>query len=196
MFTGIVEACSGVVGWKEGRLVVESPADWVAEPPQIGDSIAVNGCCLTVVDTIGGLGFDLSPETIARTTFEWTKPGDRVNLERPVRVDARLGGHIVQGHVDGRGEVLGIKPLAESYEVAFRVPEGGRRYLIDKGSISVDGVSLTVCEPDEDTFSVWIIPHTFAVTKFGLYQPGDRVNLEYDMLAKHVEKLMAFYRPL
>ena len=186
MFTGIVEEMGRVERFdrEAGRLRIA--CETVLGDASIGDSIAVNGCCLTVVDL--GPGWweaDLSAETVGRTGFERVRVGDPVNLERPVRLDDRLGGHLVQGHVDGVGEVLEPAP-----DLRVRVAEPLSRYLVDKGSVTVDGVSLTVVEPGDDWFTVAVIPHTAAVTTLGSKQPGDLVNLEVDVVAKYVERLL------
>lgn len=187
MFTGIVEELGRIERFDDGRLVIA--ADLVLADVGIGDSIAVNGCCLTVVTHDGETWeADLSPETIRRTAFESLRPGDRVNLERAVRADQRLGGHLVQGHVDAVGEVLAPVP-----DLRVRVPDHLMRYLVEKGSVTVDGVSLTIVDVTEDAFSVAIIPHTAEVTNLGAKVPGDRVNLEVDVIAKYVERLTSPY---
>jgi riboflavin synthase len=182
MFTGIVEEL-GRVAAAGTRLRVE--AEQVLDGARLGDSTAVNGCCLTLV-AIGDGWFeaDVSEETLRRTTLGGLAPGDRVNLERPVRLSDRLGGHLVQGHVDGVGEVVAPAP-----DLQVRMPGDLARYVIQKGSITVDGVSLTVVDPTDDGFSVAVIPHTAEVTTLGRRQPGDRVNLEVDVIAKYVERL-------
>jgi riboflavin synthase len=182
MFTGIVEEL-GTVAAAGTRLRVE--AEQVLDGARLGDSTAVNGCCLTLV-AIGDGWFeaDVSEETLRRTTLGGLAPGDGVNLERPVRLSDRLGGHLVQGHVDGVGEVVAPAP-----DLQVRMPADLARYVIQKGSITVDGVSLTVVDPTDDGFSVAVIPHTAEVTTLGRRQPGDRVNLEVDVIAKYVERL-------
>ncbi len=191
MFTGIVEEL-GRVESREGarvRIAARSVLDGV----QLGDSTAVNGCCLTVVafehpagDADGWWEADVSDETYARTSLGTLAPGDPVNLERPVRLIDRLGGHLVQGHVDAVGEV--VQPVPD---LRVRMPEHLARYVVEKGSIAVDGVSLTVVDVDDDSFSVAVIPHTAAVTTLGARQPGDPVNLEVDVMAKYAEKLLS-----
>jgi riboflavin synthase len=188
MFTGIVEELGRLAsrdGSREGsRLVIE--ASIVTEDAKVGDSIAVNGCCLTVTDVgAGWWGADAVAETLARTNLGDLAPGDAVNLERPVRLADRLGGHLVQGHVDAVGEVVAAAP-----ELRVRMPAGLLRYVVDKGSITVDGCSLTVVATLEDGFTVAVIPHTAQVTTLGLKGPGARVNLEVDMVAKYVERLL------
>ena len=158
----------------------------VLEDVKVGDSVAVNGCCLTVVDLgPGELAFDVVDETFARTTLGSLQPGDPVNLERPVRPADRLGGHIVQGHVDAVGEV--VSPAPDLY---VRTDPALLRYVVEKGSIAVDGISLTVVEDRADGFTVAVIPHTAEVTTLGARRPGDRVNLEVDLMAKYAEKLV------
>ena len=167
-------------------------ADVVTTDCATGDSIAVNGCCLTVVEHGDGWwAADAVEETLRRTCLGALVPGDRVNLERPVRLSDRLGGHIVQGHVDGVGEIIARTPSEHWEVVEIGLPDGLGKYLVDKGSITVDGVSLTVVEAKANTFTVSLIPETLARTTLGVRQPGDRVNLEADVLAKHVEKLLA-----
>jgi riboflavin synthase len=134
--------------------------------------------------------FDLAPETLSRTTLDTLGPGDGVNLERPVTLLTRLGGHLVQGHVDGVGEVREVRSVQDGREVTFGLPEATARYVVEKGSIAVDGVSLTVAGIGDDWFGVALIPHTLEVTTLGALEPGDRVNLEVDLMAKYVERLM------
>ena len=194
MFTGLVEESGTVIASEvEGhtaRLTVRAPTVHVGAKP--GDSIAVNGCCLTVVGSNGDrLTFDAVPETLARTNLGGLKPGDRVNLERPLEVGARLGGHFVQGHIDGVGTVLAVRPEENAVVMEIGVPLPLRRYLVEKGSITVDGVSLTVAEVTPESFTIWTIPHTRAITTLGQRVVGDPVNLECDLLGKYVERLMA-----
>lgn len=192
MFTGIVQGLGRVESLVDGVLLVRVPDELAGEQPwALGESVAVDGCCLTIVAHDGPLRFDLSPETIARTGFRRIRPRSPVNLERAMRLGDRFGGHIVQGHVDATGEIVSIQPEADSFRFTFRAPDGTGRYLIDKGSVAVDGISLTVVEPRGPEFDVWIIPHTMRVTNLGESKPGDPVNLEFDVLAKHVEKLLA-----
>ncbi len=188
MFTGIVQAVVKVKGFEGGRLTLEAPS-FIDEPWAIGESVAVSGCCLTLVDQEGGLAFDLSPETLARTSLGALRTGSAVNLERAMRPSDRFGGHIVQGHVDGIGRVVSVRPEGESW--VFRFACEGSRYLIDKGSVTIDGVSLTVVRPEGGEFDVWVIPHTYAHTSLHQRAAGDPVNLEYDVLAKYVERLLA-----
>ena len=191
MFTGIVEERGTVLEAGAFRLVVGCRT--VVSESDIGASVAVNGVCLTVV-TRGpeDLAFDLSEETLGRSTLGRLRPGDPVNLERPVTLSARLGGHLVQGHVDGVGEVAAIERDDQGGAVlTTRVPEGLLRYAVEKGSTTVDGVSLTIAELAGDGMRVALIPHTLAVTTLGTVVPGDLVNLEMDVIAKYVERLMA-----
>ena len=187
MFTGIVEELGEIEALADGRIRIA--AHKVLDDAHIGDSIAVDGCCITVVSQ--GEGWweaDLSDETLRRTTLGARQPGDAVNLERPVRVQDRLGGHIVQGHVDGVGEVTVAAP-----DLAVRMPRELLRYVVEKGSITVDGVSLTVVDVLDDGFTVAIIPHTMDVTTLGRRQPGDPVNLEVDVTVKYVERLLTWH---
>jgi riboflavin synthase len=189
MFTGIVEELGSVVSRQGPKLRIA--ASLVLEDAEQGDSIAVNGCCLTVVDQ--GAGWweaDVTVESYRRTNLGDLAPGDRVNLERPVLVQDRLGGHVVQGHVDAVGEIVDPVP-----DLRVRMPEELARYVVDKGSITVDGVSLTVVEALADGFTVAVIPHTAEVTTLGRKGPGDRVNLEVDVMAKYVERLLKGYLP-
>jgi len=189
MFTGIVEELGRLESLDGGRLKIAA-TDVLADVT-IGDSIAVNGCCLTVV-AFGADWWeaDVSDETISRTSLASALPGDGVNLERAVRVSDRLGGHLVQGHVDAVGEV--VEPVPD---LRVRMPDSLMRYVVEKGSVTVDGVSLTVVEPLDDGFTVAIIPHTAAVTTLGAKRPGDLVNLEVDVMAKYVERLVTAYLP-
>lgn len=191
MFTGIVEERGTVVEAGGPRLVVGCRS--VIADSDVGASVAVSGVCLTVVGrTVDDLVFDLSQETLDRSTLGRLAPGDPVNLERPVTLSARLGGHLVQGHVDGVGEVTGMARDDEGCAViTIRLPEGLLRYAVEKGSISVDGVSLTIASIVKDAITVALIPHTLAVTTLGTVVPGDPVNLEVDVIAKYVERLMA-----
>jgi riboflavin synthase len=184
MFTGIVEELGYVAAAGDGKLQVT--AFRVLDDVSIGASLAVNGCCLTVVAS-GDHWWeaDVSDETLRRTNLGDLAPGDPVNLERPVRLADRLGGHLVQGHVDAVGEVVDPAP-----DLRVRMPEGLLRYVVEKGSITVDGVSLTVVDRLPDGFTVAVIPHTAEVTTLGGRGPGDRVNLEVDLVAKYVESLL------
>jgi riboflavin synthase len=190
MFTGIVEELGSVlaVGHDGPTVRVRIGAGTVLDGARLGDSTAVDGCCLTVVaQGDGWFEADVSGETLRRTTLGDRRVGDAVNLERPVRLSDRLGGHIVQGHVDAVGDVLEPVP-----DLRIRMPDDLRLYVVAKGSIAVDGVSLTVVEPTDDGFTVAVIPHTAEVTTLGHRRPGDRVNLEVDLIAKYAERLGRF----
>lgn len=196
MFTGIVEemgalsASEDSPGAPGGTRLVFS-AVLVTEGTSVGDSISVNGCCLTVVDLgPGWWAADAVPETLSRTNLGTLRPGDPVNLERAVTLDTRLGGHLVQGHVDGTGRVLSAAP-----DLEVEAPEQVRRYLVEKGSVTVDGVSLTVVSVTPRGFTVAVIPHTMAVTTLGRRRAGDTVNLEADVMAKYAEQLLAAGSP-
>jgi len=185
MFTGIVEELGRLRSRDGGRFVFEATV--VLEDAKLGDSISHNGCCLTVVDIGAGCySVDAVDETLSRTNLGELQPGDPVNLERPVRLADRLGGHIVQGHVDAVGEVVEPAP-----DLRVRMPADLLRYVVEKGSITVDGCSLTVVETLDDGFTVAVIPHTASVTTLGSKGKGDRVNLEVDMVAKYIERLLA-----
>jgi riboflavin synthase len=192
MFTGIVEELGRVEDRRpgpEGSTRLRFAAPLVASDARLGDSIAVNGCCLTVV--AHGEGWweaDAVGETLSRSNLATVAAGDRVNLERSVRLADRLAGHLVQGHVDGVGAVLCPAP-----DLSVRAPAELLRYVVEKGSITVDGCSLTVVAVHDEEFSVAIIPHTASVTTIGLRQAGDAVNLEVDLVAKYVEKLVQPY---
>ncbi len=193
MFTGLVE-CLGRVDRadEEGsgrRLTIAWPG--LDAPLTIGESVAVNGCCLTVV-AAGGETFELQagPETLLRTNLGDKRPGDPVNLERSLRVGDRLGGHFVQGHVDTTAVLRERRTEGEWEFLAFRLDPEWTPLMVEKGSVAVDGVSLTLVGVEAEGFSVMLIPHTLAVTTLGRLRPGDRVNIEADMLAKHVRKLL------
>jgi len=182
MFTGLIEELGALWARNGGRFTFE--AALVTEGTRVGDSIAVNGCCLTVVEVGPGTwSADLVEETLARTTLGGLRLGDPVNLERPLRVTDRLGGHVVQGHVDRVGEVV-----SPARDLVVATPD--TRYLVEKGSVAVDGVSLTVVAVEDDRFRVAVIPHTAEMTTLGRLRPGDPVNLEFDILAKYVERLL------
>jgi riboflavin synthase len=180
MFTGIVRERGTVVSFDGSRLVVDARTE-----AAVGDSVAIAGVCLTVVEHNGaGLAFDLVPETVGRTTLAGLTPGARVNVEPALRAGEPLGGHIVQGHVDGVGQVRSV-----GEPVWIDAPPEVLRYCVEKGSIAVDGTSLTVALVDDDGFAVALIPHTLAETTLGALEPGDEVNLEVDVVAKYVERL-------
>jgi len=194
VFTGIVEELGTVREAGSNRLTVSCRT--AAEESDVGASVAVSGVCLTVVERHeGGLAFDLSEETLRRSTLGRLRPGDPVNLERPVTLATRLGGHLVQGHVDGVGQVVRSDRTEIGAVLAMRAPAELRRYLVEKGSVAVDGVSLTVARLDGDTFDVALVPHTLAVTTLGGAAPGTDVNLEVDLMAKYVERLLAWRLP-
>ncbi len=185
MFTGIVEELGRVRARAGTRLEIE--AGEVCDGVRVGHSMAHNGCCLTVVEAGNGwYAVEVVAETLARTNLGDLRPGDPVNLERPLRLQDRLGGHLVQGHVDAVGEVVAPAP-----DLRVRMPPELQRYVVEKGSIAVDGCSLTVAAAGEHDFTVAVIPHTAAVTTLGTKGEGDRVNLEVDILAKYVEKLIS-----
>ncbi len=194
MFTGLVEemgSCLWLRRTSDGFQLNLTAGD-IVRSLRSGDSLAVNGCCLTVTShRKETLTFDLLEETLLRTNLGDLKPGDRVNLERALKADGRLGGHFVQGHVDATAEVSNIEPLRGNLRLDFSIPSGCRRYLAYKGSVAINGVSLTVAELTEKRFTVWLIPHTRSATNLGTLQPGDRVNLETDILAKYAESIMA-----
>jgi riboflavin synthase len=188
MFTGIVEELGTVVSRQGARLRIG--ATTVLDDVTMGASIAVNGCCLTVVAWDAEAGWweaDVVDESYARTALGALAPGHRVNLERPVRLSDRLGGHLVQGHVDGVGEIITGAP-----DLRVRTDGELLRYVVEKGSITVDGISLTVVDAGHDTFTVAVIPHTMDVTTLGQKGPGDLVNLEVDVTAKYVERLLSW----
>ena len=196
MFTGIVEELGSVraITPHDGGARLEIAATRVLDDADIGASISVSGCCLTVVELHDGWwAADAVTETLDRTALGSLRAGDRVNLERPVRLADRLGGHLVQGHVDGVGALLERVALPDgSTRMTFTAPAAVLRYVVEKGSIAIDGNSLTVASLDDGggTFDVAVIPHTLAVTTLGPKQPGDPVNLEVDVLAKYVERLL------
>ncbi len=189
MFTGIIEEL-GTVEKAGTKLTVR--ADLVLSDLAAGASIAVNGACLTAVEVMPPVfSADLSPETLSRTNLGDLKPGDRVNLERPLSPSGRLSGHIMQGHVDGTGELVSLEPLRDgNWWLKVRAPRELERYLVFKGSIAIDGISLTIASLDGDDLGVAIIPHTYKMTTLSSHRPGDRLNLECDIIAKHVEKLL------
>jgi riboflavin synthase len=194
MFTGIVEGTGTVAALAataEGaRLEVEAP--WLAGRLRLGESVAVNGCCLTVAGTTAtGFAADLVAETLRRTALGGLAAGARVNLERPLALGGRLGGHLVQGHVDGVARILERASVGDGEEVRVQLPPDLERYLVEKGSIAVDGVSLTVAGVGPGWFAVALVPHTLEVTTLGGRRPGDLVQLEVDVIAKYVERLVA-----
>lgn len=190
MFTGIVEERGRVATTGAGRLVVD--ARTVVRDSDVGASVSVNGVCLTVVERADtSLRFDLSEQTLERTCLGDLRPGDPVNLERPVTLVARLGGHLVQGHVDGVGQVTLVElDGSGGARVSIRLPGELSRYVVERGSIAIDGVSLTIAAVDDDEITVALIPHTLAVTTLGLAAPGRRLNVEADVIARYVERSM------
>jgi len=193
MFTGLVETMGQVHALELRtagvRLVIDAPT--IAEGIQIGDSVANNGCCLTVVQINATLlGFDAGPETLACTNLGQKQVGDNINLERSVCLGDRLGGHLVTGHVDGLGELVKREDDQDWSTFWFKTPPNLSRQMASKGSITVDGISLTLVDVTDAQFSVALIPHTLEVTTFGKLQVGDQVNLETDLLAKYVERQM------
>jgi riboflavin synthase len=194
MFTGLVEETGEVLSLETtptGGVRLGLKAPLIAPTAHLGDSVAVNGCCLTVASKIEEtLFFDLLQETLARTSLSEVQSGSLVNLERALSVGARFGGHFVQGHIDGTAEILRIEPSGADLMLQIALPPNGARYLVAKGSIAIDGISLTVAELGPDSFTLWIIPHTREVTNLRTRKPGDRVNLEYDLLAKYVERML------
>jgi riboflavin synthase len=194
MFTGIIEETGRVVALTPGadswRLQIA--AQLVPTDVRLGDSVAVNGCCLTVTKfDAGHLWFDVLEETRRLTNFAQLAPGSLVNLERSLRVDSRLGGHFVSGHIDAPGRVEVFEARGKDHYLKVGVPVGFARYLVYKGSVAIDGISLTVAEAAGDSFAVWLIPHTLAATNLQGKKAGDTVNLEFDLLAKYVEKINA-----
>ncbi|GAA2073684.1 riboflavin synthase [Aeromicrobium tamlense] len=193
MFTGLVEEKGTVVALEDlgdsVRITIRGPV--VTSDAGHGDSIAVNGCCLTVIEpTEDTFSADVMRESLVRTSLGDLAPGAEVNLERAMQAGARMGGHIVQGHVDGTATLLDRTPSEHWEVVRFSLPAELARYVVDKGSITVDGTSLTVVEAGDDWFSVSLIPTTLADTVLGTRKPGDRVNLEVDVIAKYVERLL------
>jgi riboflavin synthase len=198
VFTGLVE--------ERGRIdrIEERPAGrrlWIGarrvmEDTRVGDSLSVSGCCLTAVE-VGPDGFAVEavPETLSRTTFGTCRAGDEVNLERAMRLDQRLGGHLVQGHVDGVGEILEVRPEGDGRRMTLAIPDSLRPLVAEKGSLAVDGVSLTVAACTDRRCEIAYIPHTLAVTTAGQYVPGRRVHLEADLMARYVARLLEAARP-
>ena len=193
MFTGIVRE-RGRVASVEGdgngiRIRLQAPL--TAAEVAIGDSVSLNGCCLTVVEAANGtLAFDAVPETLSRSSLDGLEAGSELNVESAVRAGDPLGGHYVQGHVDGVGSVRSIEPEGDGRRIWFDAPPEVLRYGVEKGSVAVDGVSLTIAQLDETGFAVALIPHTLAATTLGTLEAGARVNLEADVLAKYVERLV------
>jgi riboflavin synthase len=206
MFTGITEQLGKIESLEHsndgGRLRVSfdssttGTASEIARETKLGDSISVNGCCLTVVEfTAGHFSADLSGETLRRTNFAEKKSGNLVNLERPLAAGARLGGHFMQGHVDGIGRVTRLVPEGDNWWLSVRVPEDLRRYVAEKGSIAIDGISLTVARWHDGIADIAVIPFTHQHTNVQAMSPNDAVNLETDILAKYVESLLHTEKP-
>ena len=194
MFTGIVEEAGVVCGvTRRGKgWSLEVEAGGMVAGVIIGDSVAVNGCCLTVTEVKGkSLVFDLLDETKEKTNLQTTQAGTRVNLESSLRANGQLGGHFVTGHIDGTAQVTKWVRSGEDWELEAEVPAGLERYLVPKGCVAIDGISLTLGRVEGRKFNVWIIPHTYEVTTLRDRKEGDKVNLECDLLAKYVEKMMA-----
>ncbi|MDQ1728343.1 MAG: riboflavin synthase [Pyrinomonadaceae bacterium] len=198
MFTGIIEELGRVTSSEQrgenARFIIA--AQLVTEDLQEGESVAVNGVCLTALD-VSKLSFaaDVSRETLDRSTLGKLQPGAPVNLERSVTPVTRLGGHLVQGHVDARGEFLGAEDLGGSWTVRIAYPPEIARYLVFKGSVAVEGISLTIAELTDEYFAIAVIPKTWQLTNFSQLQPGDAVNLEADVIAKYVERILSFSQP-
>ncbi len=193
MFTGLVQGCGAVISKKSGGggMIFSLKADFALTDPEEGESIAVNGSCLTARDIKGAVfTVDVSPESLNRTNLGALQVGSVVNLERALRLSDRLGGHMVSGHIDASGRVLERRSAGDFTLFSFSVPSGLTKYVIEKGSVAINGVSLTVNSCEGDHFSVSIIPHTLAVTTLGQLKGGDQVNIEVDIIGKYVEKLL------
>jgi riboflavin synthase len=193
MFTGLVEEVGKLVSIHHGaasaKLTIEAPL--VAEGTRIGDSVAINGTCLTVVALQGSrLSFEAVPETLSRSSLKRVRAGDGLNLERALAVGQRLGGHFVQGHVDGTGTLLAVTENDNAHILRIGAAPELMRYIIPKGSVALDGISLTMADVAADSFTVWIIPHTYANTTLRDRRIGDALNIENDMLAKYIERLL------
>src|SRR5258707_9781277 len=194
MFTGIVEDLGTVESLKptEQGGVLQIHSSMPTAEINIGDSITVNGACLTVISkSAGRFAMDVSAETLRCSNLGELKPGSRVNLERCLTLDKLLGGHLVSGHVDGVGRIVSIRPEGDSKLFTFEVAPAQTRYLVEKGSVAIDGISLTIFSIKDNSFSVELIPHTIRSTTLGFKQPGDTINIENDMLVKYVEKILA-----
>jgi len=194
VFTGIVET-TGQIKRAEPtsnggtQLVIGTH---LASELEVGASLALNGCCLTVTSVNGSeIRFDLLGETLRRTNLGDLKPGDVINLERPMLANGRFDGHVVQGHIDTTARIESIEPAGSDHRVEVALPESFSRYVVFKGSVAIDGISLTVAELHPDRFVIWIIPHTWQVTNLHQRKPGDRVNLEFDLIAKYVERMLS-----
>lgn len=198
MFTGIIEELGTIqtlTNARDGaRIVVKAPT--ILSDAKIGDSIAVNGVCLTVVEmTAVSFVADVSAETLRRTSLKQMRVGSKINLERPMTSSARFGGHIVQGHVDTIGEFSSAKQVGDGWNVRIKFPSELGKYIVEKGSITVDGISLTVANLGEDWLEIAVIPHSWKVTNLSTLKPGAAVNLEVDIIAKYVERMLTGYLP-
>lgn len=193
MFTGIIEATGEIKGAERSanggtEMVI---ATELAKELEVGASLALNGCCLTVTGRSGSeIRFDLLAETLRRTNLGDLKPGDLINLERPMQANGRFDGHVVQGHIDTTSQIQSIESVGADHRIEIVLPEAFSRYVVFKGSIAVDGISLTIAELDEDRFTIWIIPHTWQVTNLQRRKATERVNLEFDLIAKYVERMV------
>jgi len=185
MFTGLIQATGEFKELNGARLRLSLPTNAWSDPLQIGESMAVNGCCLTLALLGDFAEFDLTKETLSRTTFAMLQPGTKLNLERAMRKDDRLGGHVVQGHVDGVGELVS----REGEAFRFEVPKDGAKFLLDKGSIAIDGISLTIVSPMGREFDVAVIPHTLSSTNLAELTEGSPVNIEYDIAIKYMAQM-------
>lgn len=193
MFTGIVEGVGKVVSFEEKKaawlLKLQAP-EFIAETLSDGDSLACNGCCLTLIGRDANeLSFELLEETIRLTSFEGVKAGTKINLEKPLAANARLGGHFVSGHIDVRSKVEVFEQKGKNFYLKVAVPKEFSKYVVYKGSVAIDGISLTIAEANADSLAVWLIPHTLEVTNLSDCEAGKYVNLEFDLLAKYVEKI-------
>lgn len=193
MFTGIVEGVGKVVSFEEKKaawlLKLQAP-EFIAETLSDGDSLACNGCCLTLIGRDANeLSFELLEETIRLTSFEGVKTGTKINLERPLAANARLGGHFVSGHIDVRSKVEVFEQKGKNFYLKVAVPKEFSKYVVYKGSVAIDGISLTIAEANADSLAVWLIPHTLEVTNLSDCEAGKYLNLEFDLLAKYVEKI-------
>jgi riboflavin synthase len=193
VFTGIIEATGEIKGAERSanggtEMVI---ATELAKELEVGASLALNGCCLTVTGRSGSeIRFDLLAETLRRTNLGDLKPGDLINLERPMQANGRFDGHVVQGHIDTTSQIQSIESVGADHRIEIVLPEAFSRYVVFKGSIAVDGISLTIAELDEDRFTIWIIPHTWQVTNLQRRKATERVNLEFDLIAKYVERMV------
>jgi len=200
MFTGIVEETGTIERIKPGKgsIALLVRARVCARGLKVGDSLAVNGCCLTVVKVFSPskqrlAQFDLLSETWNRTNLQFSKPGSAVNLERSLRADGRLGGHFVTGHIDGLGKILRSERVGQDHVLDIAAPAAIMRYVVQKGSIAIDGVSLTIASVRKNSFRIWIIPHTYSMTTLGHRRVDDAVNIEADLLGKYVEKFVSSF---